>query len=191
MIWRVLFRDISLRCIRKSIDRLELIGKCVLWPIRFSFETNLISKKSTNPVCLCARQRLAHLHCQGPSWRLLTSNQSVKTSVPGPQPIRVSTLYICALFVSISGVWAVGCIIYLWADTSVSNGAQNKAPLLVKFNQEKLESWAKETLMVPQVHSLGRKCRPSLSFPIQLQANQLTLTMLTSMIILFGRKSKL
>ena len=113
MIWRLLFRDISLRCIRKSIDRLELIGKWVLWPIRFFVETNLISKKSTNPVCLCARQRLAHLHCQGPSWRLLTSNQSVKTSVPGPQPIRVSTLYICAHFVSISGVWAVGCIIYL------------------------------------------------------------------------------
>ena len=105
---------------------------------------------------------------------------------------RLHTVYVCtAHFVSISGVWAVGCIIYLWADTSVSNGAQNKAPLLVKFNQEKLESWAKETLMVPQVHSLGRKCRPSLSFPIQLQANQLTLTMLTSMIILFGRKSKL
>ena len=154
MIGRVLFRDISLRCIRKSIDRLELIGKRVLWPIRFFVETNLILKKSTNPVCLCARQRLAHLHCQGPSWRLLTSNQSVKISVP-----RVSTLYMCAHFVSISGVWVVGCIIYLWADTSVSNGAQNKAPLLVKFNQEKLESWAKETLMVPQVHSLGRKTK--------------------------------
>ena len=36
---RVVFRDISLRCIRKSIDRLELIGKWVLWPIRFFVET--------------------------------------------------------------------------------------------------------------------------------------------------------
>ena len=42
IIVRVVFRDISLRCIRKSIDRLELIGKRVLWPIRFFVETNLI-----------------------------------------------------------------------------------------------------------------------------------------------------
>ena len=38
--------DISPRCIRKSIDRLELIREYVLWQIGFFIETNQISKKT-------------------------------------------------------------------------------------------------------------------------------------------------
>ena len=103
VVFRIASRDISpRRCIRKSIDRLELIREYVLWQIGFFIETNQISKKTQILSPLPDREWHTS-QCQGPSGRRLTSNQPVKISVPGSTSPHLC-LYICKhLYLSMFG----------------------------------------------------------------------------------------
>ena len=116
VVFRIASRDISPRCIRKSIDRLELIREYVLWQIGFFIETNPISKKTQILSPLPDREWHTS-QCQGPSGRRLTSNQPVKISVPG-SPIHVSTLLSVYLYTFVC--LCLGVCIFACRDISVS-----------------------------------------------------------------------
>ena len=106
---RVVFRDISLRCIRKSIDRLELIGKWVLWPIRFFVETFDFQKKHKSCLPLCQTEtRTPPL----PRPVMEASNvQSIRQNIctRAPAYTRLHTVYLCTFRFYL---WRVGGGVY-------------------------------------------------------------------------------